>query len=75
MHVLLLLVDALYAVAYDSPLPDFNAGGLTSPDKVLVVLKAQEANARFFQDLRGTQGLHHQPVSKPHCIQTSITYG
>lgn len=55
----------LYAVAYDSPLPDFSAGGITSPDRVLVVLRAQEANARFFQDLRGNRGLCQQHTLYP----------
>ena len=49
-----LLAAVFRVVALDQPLPDFLAGIMT-PKKVLLVLgrPVKEANARFFQDLKG----------------------
>lgn len=51
--MLTICLSLLLTVALDETLPNFFAGGVTTPNKVLVVLEAQEANARFFLNLKG----------------------
>jgi len=63
-------------VDLDEPLPDFFGQGITTPKKVLVVLGEQEANARFFQDLRGTHGCSsytRDPVGAGWCSAVYVT--